>query len=70
MNEFDCAQGRRQWHGEDPGLCSSSRRNESQQPVPLLTNGKQVRKLLIYPFVLSIAFLTKRGVLFSVSGTW
>ncbi|XP_023769091.1 uncharacterized protein LOC111917653 [Lactuca sativa] len=45
MNEFDCAQGRRQWHGEDPGLCSSSRRNESQQPVPLLTNGKQFQVL-------------------------
>lgn len=45
MNEFDCAQGRRQRHGEDPGLCSSSKRNESQQPVPLLTNGKQFQVL-------------------------
>ncbi|KAI3739483.1 hypothetical protein L2E82_29888 [Cichorium intybus] len=44
-NEFDYSQGnakgRRQWQGEDPDLSSSSRR-ESQQPVPLLTNGQQV----------------------------
>ncbi|CAH1427841.1 unnamed protein product [Lactuca virosa] len=35
MNEFDYAQGRRQWQGEDLDLSSYSRRHESQQPVPL-----------------------------------
>lgn len=43
-NEFNYPQGnkgRRQWQGDDPDL-SSSARHESQQPVPLLTNGQQV----------------------------
>lgn len=44
-NEFNYAQGnskaRQQWQGEDAGLSSSSR-HESQQPIPLLTNGQQV----------------------------
>ncbi|GMJ07216.1 cellulose synthase 1, anisotropy1, CELLULOSE SYNTHASE 1, RADIALLY SWOLLEN 1 [Hibiscus trionum] len=44
-NEFDYAQGhgitRRQWQGEDVDLSSSSR-HESQQPIPLLTNGHVV----------------------------
>ncbi|MBA0638563.1 hypothetical protein Godav_025323 [Gossypium davidsonii] len=44
-NEFDYAQGlskaRRQWQGEDVDLSSSSR-HESQQPIPLLTNGHTV----------------------------
>lgn len=43
-NEFNYAQGkakaRRQWE-DDPDLSSSSRR-ESQQPIPLLTNGQTV----------------------------
>ncbi|XP_021827640.1 cellulose synthase A catalytic subunit 1 [UDP-forming] [Prunus avium] len=42
-NEFNYAQGnsnaRRQWQGEDADLSSSSR-HESQQPIPLLTNGQ------------------------------
>ncbi|CAK9171548.1 unnamed protein product [Ilex paraguariensis] len=44
-NEFNYAQGnskaRRQWQGEDADLSSSSR-HESQQPIPLLTNGQPV----------------------------
>ena len=44
-NEFNYAQGnsnaRRQWRGEDADLSSSSR-HESQQPIPLLTNGQSV----------------------------
>ncbi|OMP01075.1 Cellulose synthase [Corchorus capsularis] len=44
-NEFDYAQGhnkaRRQWQGDDVDL-SSSARHESQQPIPLLTNGHSV----------------------------
>lgn len=43
-NEFNYPQGnkgRRQWQGDDPDL-SSSARHDSQQPVPLLTNGQQV----------------------------
>lgn len=44
-NEFNYAQGnskaRKQWQGEDAGLSSSSR-HESQQPIPLLTNGQPV----------------------------
>ncbi|KAG6698288.1 hypothetical protein I3842_08G012700 [Carya illinoinensis] len=44
-NEFNYTQGnsktRRQWQGEDAELSSSSR-HESQQPIPLLTNGQPV----------------------------
>lgn len=44
-NEFNYAQGnskaRQQWQGDDAGLSSSSR-HESQQPIPLLTNGQPV----------------------------
>ena len=44
-NEFNYTQGtsnaRRQWQGEDADL-SSSLRHESQQPIPLLTNGQSV----------------------------
>lgn len=44
-NEFNYAHGknnaRRQWRGEDADLSSSSR-HESQQPIPLLTNGQSV----------------------------
>jgi cellulose synthase A len=47
-NEFNYAQGtsnaRRQWQGDDPDLSSSSR-HESQQPIPLLTNGQSVGNL-------------------------
>lgn len=44
-NEFNYAQGnskaRQQWQGDDAGLSSSSR-HESQQPIPLLTDGQPV----------------------------
>ncbi|KAL0394252.1 UNVERIFIED_CONTAM: Cellulose synthase A catalytic subunit [UDP-forming] [Sesamum latifolium] len=44
-NEFSYSQGkvkaRSQWHGDDAELSASSRR-ESQQPIPLLTNGQSV----------------------------
>ena len=44
-NEFNYTQGnskaRRKWQGEDANLSSSSR-HESQQPIPLLTNGQPV----------------------------
>lgn len=44
-NEFNYVQGsskaKRQWHGEDAEL-STSARHESQQPIPLLTNGQSV----------------------------
>lgn len=44
-NELSYSQGkvkaRSQWHGDDVELSASSRR-ESQQPIPLLTNGQQV----------------------------
>lgn len=44
-NEFNYVQGsgktKRQWHGEDVEL-STSARHESQQPIPLLTNGQSV----------------------------
>ncbi|KAG8375778.1 hypothetical protein BUALT_Bualt10G0135700 [Buddleja alternifolia] len=44
-NEFSYSQGkmkaRSQWHGDDAELSASSRR-ESQQPIPLLTNGQPI----------------------------
>lgn len=44
-NEFSYSQGkmkaRSQWHGDDVELSGSSR-HESQQPIPLLTNGQPV----------------------------
>ena len=49
-NEFNYVQGssktKRHWQGEDAEL-STSARHESQQPIPLLTNGQSVR---IYQF--------------------
>lgn len=48
-NEFNYAQGNsktiRQWQGEDVDL-SSSARHESQRPIPLLTNGQSVSRLV------------------------
>uniref|UniRef100_A0A251VTU7 Cellulose synthase n=1 Tax=Helianthus annuus TaxID=4232 RepID=A0A251VTU7_HELAN len=45
-NEFDYVQGngktRHQWQQEDSEFSSSSRRHESQQPIPRLTNGQEV----------------------------
>ena len=44
-NEFKYTQGssktKQQWQGEDTEL-STSTRHESQQPIPLLTNGQSV----------------------------
>lgn len=49
-NEFNYAQGNsktiRRWQGEDVELSSSSR-HESQQPIPLLTNGQPVSRLVL-----------------------
>lgn len=54
-NEFNYAQGnskaRQQWQGDDAGLSSSSR-HESQQPIPLLTNGQQVSDICVYVVIL------------------
>lgn len=44
-NELNYSQGklkaRSQWHGDEVELSASSR-HESQQPIPLLTNGQPV----------------------------
>lgn len=49
-NEFDYVQGsgktRHQWQGDDSEISSSSRRHESGQPIPRLTNGHQVSDYL------------------------
>ena len=53
-NEFHYPQGnnkgRRQWQGDDADH-SSSARHESQQPLPLLTNGQQVSNVILLPFL-------------------
>lgn len=67
-NEFNYAHGnsqpRGQWQGEDVDLSSSSR-HESQQPIPLLTNGQPVSDItdldafnwsLVYGFVYFMVF--------------
>lgn len=71
-NEFNYAQGnskaRQQWQGDDTGLSSSSR-HESQQPIPLLTNGQPVSdNVLMLSFLLFWLYFCFINLLFPYLG--